>query len=97
MPTLRKIREENYISRKTLADLSGVAESTIIRIEEGTSRTTEEVANKLVDAINKRLKLDLTVSDIEGLELYNVMRDRRHRTKERIKQKEKEDKQKGAA
>jgi transcriptional regulator with XRE-family HTH domain len=95
MPTLREIREENYISRKTLAGLSGVAESTITRIEEGASRTTEEVANKLVAALNKKLNLELTVSDIEGLELYNVMRDRRNRTKERIRQKEQE--QRGAA
>jgi len=95
MPTLREIREENYISRKTLAGLSDVAESTITRIEEGTGRTTEEVANKLVAALNKKLNLKLTVNDIDGLELYNVMRDRRNRKKERIGQKEQE--QRGAA
>ncbi len=57
MPTLREIREKNYLSRRTLADLANVSESTIVRIEEGKSRTRED------------------------LNLYNIMRDRKQRTK----------------
>lgn len=82
MTTLRDIREEHYISRRTLADLSGVSESTIVRIENPKHKTRYDVAEKVISAINKKTGLALKLEDIEGLNLYNVMRDRRQRKKE---------------
>jgi predicted transcriptional regulator len=81
MPTLRQIRESNYISRKVLAKAAGVSESTIVRMEEGKKHTTEEVAEKVLDALGKKIGRQLTTNDVEGLNFYNVMRDRKHRTK----------------
>lgn len=81
MPTLRKIRETHYISRKELANLSGVSESTIVRIEDSKHRTTQEVAEKILEALSKRIGENLTVENVDGLNLYNIMRDRRQRTK----------------
>jgi predicted transcriptional regulator len=82
MATLRQIRESYYISRKELADLADVSESTIVRIENASHRTTEEVAEKVLEALSKRVGKTITIKDVEGLNLYNVMRDRRQRTKE---------------
>ena len=79
MPTLRDIREENYLSRRELADLAGVADSTIVRLEYGTNKTTREIADKVLQALSKKIGKELTVDDVEGLNLYNVMRDRRQR------------------
>jgi predicted transcriptional regulator len=81
MTTLRQIRESNYISRKELADLAGVSESTIVRIEDPNHRTTQEVAEKVLGALSKRIGETITLDSVEGLNLYNVMRDRRLRTK----------------
>jgi len=81
MPTLRELREQNYISRKVLARAAGVSESTIVRMEEGKKHTTEEVAEKVLDALGKKIGRQLTISDVEGLNFYNVMRDRKQRTK----------------
>lgn len=81
MPTLRELRESNYISRKTLARAAGVSESTIVRMEEGKKHTTEEAAEKVLDALGKKIGRQLTINDVEGLNFYNVMRDRKHRTK----------------
>jgi len=81
MPTLREIRENNYISRKDLAELAGVSESTIVRIEDPRHRTTEEIAQKVLDALSARIGQKLTLNMIDGLNLYNVMRDRRKRTR----------------
>ncbi|HYU75842.1 MAG TPA: helix-turn-helix transcriptional regulator [Ktedonobacteraceae bacterium] len=81
MPTLREIREKNYLSRRTLADLANVSESTIVRIEEGKSRTREDIAEKVLQALSKKIGQQITINDIDGLNLYNVMRDRRQRTK----------------
>lgn len=79
MPTLRQIREENYISRRALAEMAGVSESTIVRIEEGNKRTVPEVAKKVLAALGKQIGRELTLGSVEGLNLYNVMRDRRNR------------------
>jgi len=81
MPTLREIREENYISRKVLAKEAGVSESTIIRMEEGVKHTTEEVAAKVLHALSKKTGKTVTVESIEGLKLYNPLRDRKYPTK----------------
>ncbi len=81
MPTLRQIREENYISRSELSRLSGVSASTIVRIEDGTTHTTREVAEKLVNALSERIGVPLSLDSIEGINLYNIMRDRKQRTK----------------
>lgn len=81
MATLRDIREEYYISRRELADLAGVSESTILRIEDATNRTTFDVAKKIVAALSKRIEKPLKLEDLEGLNLYNPMRDRRNRKK----------------
>jgi DNA-binding XRE family transcriptional regulator len=81
MPTLREIREKNYLSRRMLADLAGVSESTIVRIEEGKSRTRENVAEKVIKALSNKIGQQITINDVEGLNLYNIMRDRKQRTK----------------
>jgi DNA-binding XRE family transcriptional regulator len=81
MPTIRDIREENYISRKELAELADVSESTIVRIEDARHRTTFQVAQKIVGALGKRISRDISLDNIEGLNLYNPMRDRKLREK----------------
>ncbi len=81
MTTLRQIREENYISRRTLATSAGVSESTIVRIEEGTNHTRKDVVEKVLAALSKLIDQQITLKDIEGINLYNVMRDRKQRTK----------------
>lgn len=81
MATLRDIREANYISRELLATLSGVSEATIIRMENTKHRTTYTVAEKILTALSKKIGQDLKVDNIDGLNLYNPMRDRRPRKK----------------
>ena len=81
MATLRDIREEYYISRRELGDLARVSESTIVRMEEASHKTTYDVAQKVVAALSKRIGKELSLDSIEGLNLYNPMRDRRLRTK----------------
>lgn len=81
MPTIRELREVHYISRKELADLAGVSESTLVRIEDPSHKTRYDIATKVVDALSKRIGEKLTLTTIEGLNLYNVMRDRKPRTK----------------
>ncbi len=81
MHTLRELREKNYISRKELARLADVSESTIVRIEDAKHRTTQEVAEKVLEALGKRIGQDITLDSVQGLNLYNVMRDRKQRTK----------------
>jgi transcriptional regulator with XRE-family HTH domain len=81
MPTLRDIREANYVSRRELAALSGVSDSTIVRLEHRSTRVNRETVEKILLALSKRIGKDLSIGDIEGLNLYNVMRDRRQRRK----------------
>ncbi len=81
MPTLRQIREQNYLSRKMLADAAGVSQSTIVRMEEGKLHTTQEVAEKVLEGLSAKVGQTITLNDVDGLKLYNIMRDRKHRTK----------------
>ncbi len=84
MATLREIREANYISRRELAELSGVAESTIVRTETTQTHTTKELAEKILDALGQRIGQNLTLENVEGFNLYNIMRDRKQRGKKGI-------------
>jgi transcriptional regulator with XRE-family HTH domain len=81
MPTLQNIREAHYLSRGKLAKQSGVSESTLIRIETAEHRTTKEVVDKVLKALNELTGGNFTVENVDGLRLYNPMRDRRQRTK----------------
>jgi len=84
MPTLRQLREKHYISRKKLVLLSGVSESTIIRMERG-GHYLEENVEKILAAISKVAGQEITRDSIEGLnEPYNPMRDRGQSSKENI-------------
>ena len=76
MPTLKEIRLKHYISRKKLALAAGVSESTIIRMEEGKRHVTDEVATKIVSALSNVTGETFTVNDLDGINLYNPMRDR---------------------
>lgn len=80
MPTLRQLREENYLSRKMLADASGVSPSTIIRMEEG-KHVNYEIAKKVLEGLSKTIGRTVTLDNVEGIMLYNIMRDRKQRTK----------------
>lgn len=84
MPTLRAIRESNYISRKALAKAAGVSESTIIRMEEGKKHTTEEVIKSVLNALGDKIGREITVNDVDGLNIYNPMRDRSYPTKVKL-------------
>jgi predicted transcriptional regulator len=82
MSNLREIREKNYISRKILAKAAGVSESTIIRMEKGGDKhVTEDAATRVLAALSERIGMEITISDIEGLNIYNPMRDRSYPTK----------------
>ena len=81
MATLRTLREQALLSRKALARAAEVSESTIVRMEEGKQHTTQEAAERVLRALGQALDQTITVEDVEGLKLYNVMRDRRQRTK----------------
>jgi predicted transcriptional regulator len=81
MQTFREIRESHYLSRRQLAEAAGVSHSTIVRMEEGGLRTTRDAAEKVVKALSKLIEKPLTIEDISGLKLYNIMRDRKQRTK----------------
>lgn len=78
MPTLREIREKHYISRNKLAKAADVSESTIIRMEGG-KKTTEEAASKILSALSEMIKEE--IKDVEGLNIYNPMKDRAYPTK----------------
>jgi len=81
MPTLKEIRLKHYISRKRLALAAEVSESTIIRMEEGKKHVTDEVATKIVAALSNVTGEKFTASDIDGINLYNPMRDRSYAIK----------------
>ncbi len=83
MATLRELREGNYISRRELAEAAGVSDATIVRMEEGKIRTTREVAEKVLSALSKKIEQEVTLDTIEGLNLYNVMRDRRRNARKK--------------
>lgn len=81
MPTLRQIRIDHYISQRELAEHAGVSESTIIRMEDPRHRTRQDVAVKVIKALSEKTGMNLTIHTVDGLNLYNVMRDRRQRTR----------------
>ncbi len=81
MATLRELRERHYISRKELASLADVSESTIVRIEDGKIRTTQAVIDKVLAALSTKVGEEITVQTLDGLHIYNVMRDRKQRKK----------------
>jgi len=81
MSTLRELRERHYVSRKVLASLADVSESTIVRIEEGNTRTTQTVVEKVLAALSTKIGQDIPLESVEGLKLYNAMRDRKQRAK----------------
>jgi len=84
MPTLRELREKHYISRKKLAKAGGVSESTIIRMEEGKTHTTKEAADRVLEALSNLTGERFTTDNIDGLNLYNPMRDRAYPTKYKV-------------
>jgi predicted transcriptional regulator len=86
MATLRELREENYISRRELAEAAGVSDATIVRMEEGKIRTTNKVAEKVLTALSEKIGQTVTLDTIEGLNLYNVMRDRRKQVRRKGKE-----------
>jgi predicted transcriptional regulator len=77
VPTLRELREQYFISRRELAQLADVSESTIVRMEDSRNKTTHDVAKKVVEALSERIEKPITLGDVDGLNLYNPMRDRR--------------------
>lgn len=79
METLRDIRERYYLSRQKLADAAGVGESTIVRMEQPTNKTTKDVADKVLAALSRITGEDFNLNNVAGINLYNVMRDRRQR------------------
>ena len=81
MTTLRQVRIDHYISQRELADLAGVSESTIVRMEDPKHRTRQDIAEKVLKTLSEKIGLDFTLENVDGLNLYNVMRDRRQRTK----------------
>lgn len=84
MPTLRQLREKHYISRKVLAKAAGVSEATIIRMEDAKKHTTEESAEKVLAALSEKIGVQLTVDNVEGLNIYNPMRDRAYPTRYKV-------------
>jgi DNA-binding XRE family transcriptional regulator len=82
MSTLREIREYHLLSRKALADLADVSESTIERMEEGKGHPTGEIIDKVLKALGEKIGEKLTTENVQGLkEEYNIMRDRKQRRK----------------
>jgi len=90
MPTIRELRESQYLSRRALAELADVSESAIVRMEEGPGHTTQEIVEKVLVALSKHSRKKVLLSEIEGLNLYNIMRDRKPRPKMRAAAKESE-------
>lgn len=82
MPTLKDIRETYYLSRQKLADAAGVSESTIVRMETANNKTRKDIADKVLEALSTLTGENFTINNVEGLSLYNVMRDRKQRTKD---------------
>ena len=85
MPTLRELREKKlFLSRRQLSDLSDVSQSTLVRAEEG-ELIHQEIAEKILKAISDQLGYEVTMGDVEGLNIYNIVRDRKPRPKKKKK------------
>jgi len=77
MATLKEIRADHFITQRELADLAGVSESSIIRMEEPGHLTRKDVVEKVLAALSKKTGEQFTLENVEGLSIYNVMRNRR--------------------
>ncbi len=55
---LIRSREEAHLTQKELAKISGLTQSNISNIENGTNRPTLPTLKKLADALGKRLVVD---------------------------------------
>ncbi|MDK0862840.1 helix-turn-helix transcriptional regulator [Clostridium perfringens] len=53
---LRRIREEKKLSRRELAEKSGLSQSYIVQIEKGTKNPTLEVLKSLANSLNVRVE-----------------------------------------
>jgi predicted transcriptional regulator len=77
MTTLRDLREKKlYLSRRELAELANVSESTLVRMEQG-GNVKKDVVEKVLKIIGEKLGYEVPIQSIEGLVLYNIVRDRR--------------------
>ena len=54
-----KAREELHLTQKDLAKISGLTQSNISNIENGSNRPTIATLKKIADALGKRLVIDL--------------------------------------
>ena len=81
MATLRELREGKFLSRKELALLAQVGASTIVRMEEG-KLVREDKVKSVLDALSKESGHKITIKSVEGLNIYNIMRDRKNRRKQ---------------
>lgn len=87
MPTLRELREKKlFLSRRQLSELSHVSQSTLVRAEEG-ELIHEEIVEKILKAISEQLGYEVTKQDVEGLNIYNIVRDRKPRPKKKASNK----------
>lgn len=90
MANLRDLREQAFLSRKSLAEKAHVSSSSIVRIEEESNhRAQQDVVERILQALSEALGRPITVNDVEGLQFYNVMRDRRNRRKVKVQQEDK--------
>ena len=90
MASWRDLREEALLSRKSLAEKAQVSSSSIVRIEEESQhRAQQDVVEKILKVLSEALGRTITSKDVEGLQFYNVMRDRRNRRKVREPQQDK--------
>jgi transcriptional regulator with XRE-family HTH domain len=74
-----ELRKSKNLSRGKLAELADVSLSSVVRMEEGKQKTSEDVTEKVLKALSEVLGYEVRASDVDGLELYNVMRDRKER------------------
>lgn len=78
MPTIQGLREQYYLSRREVSEKAGVSESSIFRMENG-YLVTKGAAEKVLMALSELTGKKLTLQNVEGIKLYNIMRDRRNR------------------
>jgi predicted transcriptional regulator len=69
MATIRQMRRNAGLTAEDLAHLAGVSLSTITRIERGSPPVTRLTAGKVVRALSEYVKRDITIEDVEGLQI----------------------------
>lgn len=90
MASLRALREEALLSRNALAKKAQVSSSSIVRIEEESQhRAQQDIVERILNVLSEALGRTITTNDVDGLQFYNVMRDRRNRRKAIVKQEDK--------